>query len=72
MGKGQNLYQIGKKICYLPKASKFYMEIWYVTLHFADQNMMQREYPIELNPEGFEMQKRNISTNKTQRADEKN
>ena len=68
MGLGQNWYQIGIKICYIPKVSKFYLEKrylcqghpWHVKLHFTDQKIMQKGDRMELNFDNFksfEMQK---------------
>ena len=41
-------------------------------MYFTDQNIMQKGDPIEVNFEGFGMQKRNIPTDRAQRVDEKN
>ena len=40
-------------------------------MYFTDQNIIQKGDTEKLNFEGLEMQKLNIPTDKTQRADEK-
>ena len=40
-------------------------------MYFADQNIIEKGDTEKLNFEGLEMQKLNIPTDKTQRADEK-
>ena len=69
MGSGPNWYQIGKRTCYIPKVSKFYVEkgypceqawkchLWHVNVYFIDKNIMQKGDPMELNVEGLEIQK---------------
>ena len=43
-----------------------------MNVYFTDQNIMQREDPMELNFEGLEMQKWNIAKDRAQRVDKKN
>ena len=69
---------------YIPEISKFKIEKdylcqqawkchpWHVNVYFTDQNIMQKEYPMELNFESLEMQKLNISIDIVQRVNGKN
>ena len=44
---------------------------WHVNECFKGQNIMEREDSMELNFKGLEIQKWNISLNRTERIDEK-
>ena len=46
--------------------------LWHVNVYFIDQHITQRGTSMELNFEGFEMQKWNIPADRAQRVDEKN
>ena len=76
MGLGSNWHQIGDKTYYIPKVSKFYVEIKYlcdrhVNVYYTGKNIMQRgRMEMTLNFEGLEMQKWNIQTDRGQRVDQ--
>ena len=63
MGLGSNWHQIGDKTYYIPKVSKFYVEIKYlcdrhVNVYYTGKNIMQKGgMEMTLNFEGLEMQK---------------
>ena len=82
MGFGPNWYQIRNRTCYIQKVSKFYVGkrisivtckyVLHVNMYFTDQSIMQRGDSTKLNFKGVEMQKRNVPTERAQRADENN
>ena len=80
IGSGQHRYQTGKKYFKFQNLAnvKYKKNIYInfdhllcVRVYFIDQNIVQKEYHVEFNFEGLEIQKRNVSTDRAERVDEK-
>ena len=81
MGFRRNWYQIGNKTCYILCKTFCVEKGMYVNwlesvnfgMYFTARNIMQKkEDPLESNFEGHQIQKQTFSTDRAQRADEKN